>query len=274
MITLRRLATNLTMITVAVVLASMTARAQESSPSVPTASEEASDTLIFVGTIQAGPWQTQFLVGNRTAVPQETYLGSDPTVPGACPPITGCPGIRLLQVPANGLRTTTDPGVGVGTTYVSTTTSIEVPAISARIGNLDVPAESVDVPWVKLSTIVAANPSQLTFAGARQGSAGRSNLVLANVRRSPAPTFRGDDIAARVDAFAADGSPLGSVVVTLVYGQTVFLGQVLSLSQVGVTELPNGVLRVTKIGGNGIMWGVLYSVDASGGLAATLGVYL
>jgi hypothetical protein len=272
MITLHRLATYLMMIAVAVVSASMTARAQEGSPPVPAASEEGSDTLVFAGTIQAGPWQTQFLVGNRTALPVEAYLGSDPTVPGACPPITGCPGTRLLQVPANGLRATTDPGVGVGTTYVSTTSNVEVPAVSARIGNVDVPAESVDVPWVRLSTIVAANPTQLTFAGVRQGSAGRSNLVLANVRRSPAPTFRGDDITAQVDAFAADGSPLGSMVVTLAYGQTVFLGQV--LSQVGVTELPNGVLRVTKIGGNGILWGVLYSVDASGGLAATLGAYL
>jgi hypothetical protein len=266
--TLRRLATNLTMATVAI--ASMTARAQEGS--VPTASEEGSDTLVFAGTIQTGPWQTSFLVGNRTAVPVEAYVGSDPVVPGVCPPLTGCPGTRLLQVPANGLRTTTDPGVGVGTTYVSTTTSIEVPAISARIGNLDVPAESVDVPWVKLSTIVAANPTQLTFAGVRQGSSGRSNLVLANVRRSPRPTFRGGDITAQVDAFAADGSPVGSMVVTLIYGRTVFLGRI--LEQIGITELPNGVLRVTKIGGDGILWGVLYNVDAIGALSATLGVYL
>jgi hypothetical protein len=125
---------------------------------------------------------------------------------------------------------------------------------------------------VRLSTIVAANPTQLTFAGARQGSAGRSNLVLANVRRSPAPTFRGNDITAQIDGFAADGSPVGSMVVTLVYGQTIFLGQV--LSQMGVTELPNGILRVTKISGDGILWGVLYSVDAVGRLAATLGDYL
>src|SRR5258706_4379947 len=246
---LRQLATNLTMVTVA--LASMTAKAQEGSPSVPLASEEGSDTLVFAGTIQAGPWQTQFLVGNRTAIPVEAYVGSDPVVPGACPPLTGCSGSRLLQVPANGLRTTADPGVGVGTTYVSTTTSIEVPAIGARIANLDVPGESVDVPWVKLSTIVSANPTQLTFAGVRQGSAGRSNLVLANVRRSPRPTFRGGDITAKVDAFAADGSPVGSMVVTLIYGQTVFLGRV--LKQLGITELPNGILRVTKTGAHGIL---------------------
>jgi hypothetical protein len=255
-----------------VALASMTARAQEGFPSVPTALEEGSDTLVFAGTIQAGPWQTQYLVGNRTAVPVEAYLGSDPVVPGACPPITGCAGIRLVQVPANGLRATTDPGVGIGTTYISMTTSIEMPAITARIGNLDVPAESVDIPWVKLSTIVAANPTQLTFAGVRQGSAGRSNLVLANIRRSPAPTFRGGDVTAQVDAFAADGSPVGSMEVTLVYGQTVFLAQV--LSQFGITELPAGILRVTRIGGDGILWGVLYSADANGGLSATLGAYL
>jgi hypothetical protein len=259
-----------TLVMAAMALASMTARAQEGFPAAPTAAEEGSDTLVFAGTIQAGPWQTQFLVGNRTAVPVEAYVGSDPVVPGACPP--PCPGTRFLEVPANGLRTTTEPSVGLGTTYVSTTTNIEVPAISARIGNLDVPAETVDVPWVKLSTIVAANPTQLTFVGARQGSAGRSNLVLANVRRSPRPTFRGGDIAAQVDAFAADGSPVGSMVVTLIYGQTVFLGQI--LKQVGITELPNGVLRVTKTGGDGILWGVLYSVDAGGALFATLGVYL
>ena len=273
MITRRQLATSLTImaVAVAVVSASMNASAQEVSKAGQTSIEGGSDTLVFAGTIQAGPWQTQFLVGNRTTVPTEVYLGGDPTVPGACPPITGCPGTRLLEVPANGLRTTTDPGVGVGTTYVSTTTSVEVPAVGARIGKLDAPAESVDVPLVRLSTIVAANPTQLTFAGVRQGRAGRSNLVLANVRRSPAPTFRGNDITAQIDAFAADGSPLGSVVVTLVYGQTIFLGQV--LSQVGVTELPNGILRVTKISGDGILWGVLYSVDAGGGLTAAMGVY-
>src|SRR5256885_1857354 len=112
---------NRTLVMAAMALASMTARAQEGFPAAPNASAEGSDSLVFAGTIQAGPWQTQFLVGNRTAVPVEAFLGSDPTVPGACPPITGCAGIRLLQVPGNGLRTTTDPGVGIGTTYVSTT---------------------------------------------------------------------------------------------------------------------------------------------------------
>lgn len=231
------------------------------------------ESLVFSGAIIQAPWATDFTVANPTASPIEVYLTHDPNPP-LCSPLLGCPaGVRIVNVPPNGVASGPDPGAfygGVTTTYASEPGTELVP-VSARIRRMDQPAVGVDIPAVRLSAILAANPQQLVFTGARQGSAGRSNLVLTNVQRIPPPAT-GGGLSVRIEAFAANGSVVGSLAYSLAYGQTLFLHEV--IAQIGVDELPAGLLRVVKTGGDGVMWGVLYSVDSSGSVSATVGAYL
>jgi len=233
---------------------------------------DAQDAIVFSGTTSTSGWRTDITVGNPTQSQIYIILSYDPNS-SPCNPLLGCPaGVRFANPPPNGSGTEEAPGANgpISTTYATGPTSI-LSTVSARITRTDRPEIGVDIPAVRLSSILAANPKQLLFAGARQGTAGRSNLVLTNVRTIP--ELRGaHDIDVRIDAFAADGTFVGSLDETLIAGQTLFIGQV--LSQMGVSELPTGTLRVTVVSGDGVLWGVLYSVDAAGSISATVGANL
>lgn len=78
-----------------------------------------------------------------------------------------------------------------------------------------------------------------------------------------------------VEAFSASGQFLGSLPVAItadplnVDGRAIFL--VDALSQLGVTDLEAGQIRVTKTGGDGVMWGLLATVYGDGRVIVSTG---
>jgi len=118
---------------------------------------------------------------------------------------------------------------------------------------------------MRFSTIRKLNPSLLTFPGASRGPGTHSNLVLAEVSEE------GAELNVLVEAFPATGERSGtSKSVSLGASQTINLVDVLSL--LGISTLDNGQIRVTKVGGTGLLWGLLATASDDGSLSTSLGI--
>ena len=80
----------------------------------------------------------------------------------------------------------------------------------------------------------------------------------------------GRGLSVRVEAYSPAGDSLGSAGFDLSNGTTLFLVDV--LVQLGVSELDGGQIRVTKTGGNGLMWGLLATLTDDGGVTVSPGL--
>jgi hypothetical protein len=107
------------------------------------------------------------------------------------------------------------------------------------------------------------NPSVLAFPTASKTPGIHSNLVVAEVGYD-------DGITVRADAISANGELLGSSSFQIATGSTLFL--VDALSQLGVPELDSGQIRVTRIGGTGLMWGLLATLSNDGRITVSPGM--
>jgi hypothetical protein len=143
-----------------------------------------------------------------------------------------------------------------------------VPLVRARIYNSAQPSQGADLPVFHLATILGLNPTVLVFPIRPQAI--RTNLLLANVK-NPAP-FRGGEVTVKIELFAADGSLLATRVVTIAAVDQTYL---VDISQVFQVANPvSGQIRVTRVGGDGVFWGILPSLNADGTISITLGQVL
>lgn len=232
------------------------------------------DALVAVGAGQAGAWATQVNMANLGGTPYIVQLGLVPLFQA----IVACPGpcpIVQATIAARGTTPFSDELAVRGaqgqfsTLYITPDDGTSLPAVRMWTVNGDNPAQTVPVPVYRLSTLVALNPSVLSFPGAVRSSSGaaRSNLALANLNRTDGGVQDGVTLA--IEAIAHDGTTLGSTTVTLQYGQTVYLVDV--LASIGVTTLDNGELQVTRTAGAGIFWGMMATRDANGAVVVSSG---
>jgi hypothetical protein len=156
------------------------------------------------------------------------------------------------------------------------------PLIQANLRN-DSQSRTVDIPVVLLSRLIAADISTQNFAGALQKApppcafpivcyAAHSSLVLSNIRRTD--TAAPEDLPVLLELFGSDGTRLASGSLTVPYGETVLIGNVVDyLGGVG-GQLDLGQLRVTRANGGALMWGILYTQAVDGTVTASAGVNL
>jgi hypothetical protein len=236
---------------------------------------------VILGGGQVGTWSTAGFVANT----------SDASVRLTVAPFEGVciPGCILPEVHLSAhsslsldymLAATTSASTTFETFYLnvfppmgSSPGSIaSVPEIGARFVDQSHPGRSADIPVVLLSRLEAANPSTLNFGGVtlQRGGPGKSNLVLGNVARRG--TNVGEDLLVTLDLLDAGGLFAGTTTLTIPYRGTVLIGDV--VSHLGGSSMTLGQLIVTRIGGNALMWGILYTVDASGAVASTPGMPL
>jgi hypothetical protein len=227
------------------------------------------DAQVLVGTIETGDWETHLTIGNADAQAASAYVSYDPNVMSVCPPLVGCFQSVFINLPSNGTAQMQSPVSGIGTTYVVSPTGGAPPPLSARTGGVGGTSVGVDIPVARLSTILAQNPTQLSFPGAIQGNGSRTNLALVNAQQIPPPTLRGYEVQLRIEAFASDGTLVGSMTTKIDYGDTAYFVQI--LESMGVSNLESGQIRVTKTGGFGVFWGVMYTVYPSGAISAVPG---
>jgi virginiamycin B lyase len=219
------------------------------------------DVLVVVGAGYAPPWDTDLEFANAEPYPLSVFVGSFPEFPQVC--AGQCPGTGAL-IPPSGTATSSGRLANnnrrfVGTNYVVPLNGVDPPTLQARIVNRDRPMQSTELPVVRLSTIAAMNPVVLSFPSATRGPAARTNLILTRLNQP-------GQVSGLMEAFSPSGELLGSQPFALTNNVgEIFLYDV--LATLGVAALENGQIRVTKTGGDGLMWGLLAAVYDDGRLA-------
>lgn len=180
-----------------------------------------------------------------------------PAIEAPCPP--NCNG-KTYTVPGHGtlrvlasdflafagpqtIRVETDKFVVDGPAHAA-------PVVHARVFSQYPPFPVAELPVSRESSLQALNPSDpLVFPGATRHAGVvpmiHSNLILGKVEQISTPS------EVLVEAFDSQGQMLGSTQVTA----PTTIEDVLNV--LGVSELDGGQIRVTKLSGDGIVWGVL-----------------
>jgi hypothetical protein len=227
----------------------------------------AADPLVIVGGGYAPPWDTDFVLANG-AGKNVVWIG--PTR-SSLSPCLSCPGQELSLPPLRTATITAQDALspfgapGIRTLFIDPMTGIEPPTVTARVVNRSRPSQAIELPVVRFSTIAALNPTVLSFPSARRSADSHSNLVVAEVSWE-----EGRDLSILVEAYSPAGDRLGSAAFDLSTGSTLFLVDL--LAQLGVPELDNGQIRVTKTGGSGLMWGLVATVSDDGKVSVSPGM--
>ncbi|HEX9150237.1 MAG TPA: hypothetical protein VF958_13840 [Thermoanaerobaculia bacterium] len=219
------------------------------------------DAIIAVGVGVSGDWDTEFRLANANFEADDVYIGLWPEAQTVCP--GSCfnqTGIRLTGS-GTATRRASQFLFGLMSLHLRGELEEAPPTAKARVFNSARPTQGIEVPLIRLSTLWERNPSVLAFPSARRGADVHSNLVLSEVGWD-------DDVTVLVEAFSADGTSRGSALHRIPPGATLFLTDV--LAQLGVSEF-DGQIRVTRISGTGLMWGLLATVSDDGGVAVSPG---
>ena len=223
------------------------------------------DLLVLVGAGTSGTWGTQLEFANGSDFPESVFVTPMLGQGGVCAPIIPCFSSADLPPSGTAALSSVISGPGVQTLYVRPTRGLDVPTTRARLVNGVRPNQAVDLPAIRMSTLEHLGPTILAFPSATRSAEGHSNLVVAEVSRGV-----NRSLAVLVEAFSPGGERLGAAEFDLSSGGTLFLIDV--LQQLGVSELENGQIRVTKTGGSGLMWGLLATVYDDGRVSVSPGL--
>ncbi len=232
------------------------------------------DWLVVAAAGSGGVWDTQLSLANPRAQSVTATLGPPPpTVCGICINRS-----KSVAVPGHGgaLQVlASETGLGEFGTFLVTTQlspDDDLPITRARILNRSMPCQGAEIPVVRFSTIRKLNPSVLTFPRATRGPGTHSNLVLAEVNAFGFfPSVSQPDLNLSIQAYSASGEPVGTALpVSLNMRGSIELFDILSV--LGVPELDGGQIRVTKVGGSGLLWGLLATSSEDGTLSTSLGI--
>ena len=228
------------------------------------------DALIIAGGGWVGPWDTEIEMANTEADPIDVTLSIRGLPLGApCPP--NCV-IQTYTVPGNGLRRVLASDF-IGELYqgsqmirVETAAGVPAPVVHARSIGQASTAQFAELPVVRESLLVALNPQVLVLPGASRQSGIHSNVILESIGGGLVPTL------VRLELFDSQGQLLGSGEFVVV-GESTFRATTVVdvVGALGVSTLDAGQVRVTKLGGDGVLWGVLATVTREGSLKISVG---
>lgn len=228
------------------------------------------DLLVIVGAGYAPPWDTDIEFANGKTGSVEAVVSG---VPASLSPCLSCPEWRVSIPPGGTAHATaelalTASGTGlpaIQTLYVVPLTGPDPPTVTARVVNRARPTQTIELPVIRYSTLETLSPSVLAFPSATRTSTARTNLILAE-----ATFFK--TLSGTLEVFSSAGLLLGSGTFEIAPGRhrTLFLMDV--LQTLGVPHLEGGQIRVTKTGGDGLLWGVLATVHEDGTVSISPGV--
>jgi len=208
------------------------------------------DTLMVPGAGGFGGWETSFLYSNPEQTRTVLYAGyyREPIyVCGLCP----WQGYADLSPHGTGA---VDVRTGPSLIYSRSVDRGALPMLTARATYSIDPKRSTTLPVARLSTVSKLNSTVLVFPGAVRTGSARSNLFFADALAS---TLREDPLFARIDVFTSDGELLASEA----HSPGGFLVDI--LDRLGIPELRNAQIRVTRSEGDGLLWGALTTVDGN-----------
>jgi len=181
----------------------------------------------------------------------------------------------IFTIPANGMTVVMAsdiPGTAaesVNSIFISAIDPLALPVVRARVLNTTNPPEGIELPAVRLSTVLSLDAAVLNFPSAQRSAASHTNLAVAAI------TMEGgqETLTVRVEIFGADGTLLGSGTFTNAVPagvpQNIFLTDI--AGQLGVQTLEDGLIRVTKLSGNGVLWGETSTVYPNGSVSVSVG---
>ena len=221
------------------------------------------DVLVAVGAGAAGAWETEIEFVNLEDRALSVFAGEQPH-PIVC--VTSPCGIAYSSLPGRGatriVTAVGDFGRFTGRLFIGADDAEELPTVRARVVNGARPAQAIELPLFRRSTLVALNPGVLAFPFRVVAAGEHSNLFVSEIGLTT-------DLAVRIEAFAFSGEPLGSLTRTVRAGETLLL--VDALAQLGATGVSEGQIRVTKTGGGGNLWGLLTTVADDGRVSVAVG---
>ena len=235
----------------------------------------AGDSLVVTGTGSPGTWTTQLQLANPTGTDLRVTIfqaaGFQECLFPACPFVT-------VTVPADGTTTlmtsslSFDSATQLQTIYITPSDGVTFPTVRAEALNQAQVAQKNIIPAVRLSTISALAATMLSFPAASRSATAHSNIAVGAIT----PDGTNSRFTIRVEVFSPTGALLASgvfdntVVSELNYGANIVLSDV--LGSLGVAELTDGLIRVTKIAGDGALWGEMATVTNECGVLMTEGI--
>lgn len=221
------------------------------------------DVLVALGAGVAGTWETEFEFANNEALPLTVFAGEQPHE-FVC--VTSPCGIAYAPLPRTGaariVTTSADFGRFTGRLFVGAHDAEDLPTVRARVVNRARPAQAIELPLFRRSTLVTLNPLVLAFPSAVRAAGVHTNLFVTEIGLA-------DGATVRVEAYSAAGQQLGQQAIALAAGETVFLQDV--LATLGVPALSEGQLRVTRTSGAGKIWGLSATVYDDGRVSVSAG---
>lgn len=234
----------------------------------------ADDALVLAGVGHVGSWRTEAEVVNPNdgslVIETKAFLGGLFYNDSPCPDPCSWRDDAVSRFGSISLEVALDKALvsGFSTIYITPKPhSGLLPVLHVHLINDANSAQSVSVPVVALSTLTRLDPAVLTFPGARRHGLAHSNLLIANVVRLDSTVPR---LSARVTAYSPDGTLLGSLETGEIQDPFIYIVDI--LGRLGVDDLTLGSIRVTRLGGTGLLWGIMYSVDESGSVTAAVGL--
>jgi virginiamycin B lyase len=223
------------------------------------------DAVLLGGAGISGTWQTEFRFANVESSPVTVFAGIFNRPTGICPGVCSIPSL-VRGIPSNGSSAAGTDVLrlrGLGLVFVRVLEDGTLPSVKARIFNASAPAQSLDLPTIRLSRLTELNPSSLSFPGEVKDGAAHSNLWLAEVsQREPLNVV--------IELINPSGTVVASDEETLGAGQSVYLVDV--IARLGVANFLEGQLRVRKVGDSGLLWGYLATVNADGAISIFSGL--
>jgi hypothetical protein len=228
------------------------------------------DDLIIAGGGFVGGWDTEIDMANVLADPVEVTLSIVGLPMGLpCPPNCTSKGYTVsghgtLKVLASDF---------IGTLYtgpqmirLSTAAGVAPPVIHARSVGAASTAQFAELPVIRESTLDALDTSVLVFPGVTRHGGAYSNLILEQIGGN----FLGSQVL--VEVFDSNGQSVGNRTLAVTAESTKQATTVVDVVlRIGVTDLEDGQVRVTRLSGTGALWGVLTTVVGSESLKVQVG---
>jgi len=230
------------------------------------------DSLVVAGTGSPGPWTTRLEIANPGSTDLRVTIFQAAGFQECSFPV--CPFVTLF-VPANQTvvvdtsALSFDSATQLQTLYMTPSDNVTLPTVRAHAINQAQPTQGAILPVVRLSTLNLLAPSVLVFPAASRTATTHSNVGVGVV----APDGTNPLFSVRIDVFSPTGTLLASgtfantLVPELGFGANIFLVDVLGM--LGVEALEGGQIRVTKLSGDGALWGAMATVTAECGVLTT-----
>jgi hypothetical protein len=226
------------------------------------------DSLVIAGAGFTGKWDTEVDIANVSAEPIQVQLSiQGPPLLVPCPP--NCLR-KAYDVPARGtitVRASDFLGAifpGPQMVRVETSGGGPLPVVHARSVSSRSTCEFAELPVVRSSSIEAMVVPVLVFPGVVRGGGTYSNLIL--------EALGGASAMVEVELLDRSGHTFGTSVF-VIPGESTFSAFTLVdvAAHFGAATLDLGQVRVSKLGGTGVLWGALSTIGADGSVRVTVG---